>query len=40
MSAPDGAGQEAGVGRKVFVGADIDQGRRICRADQPNQLVR
>src|SRR6202040_4458377 len=40
MIASYGAGDEPRVGGKVLVGAHVDQGRRIRRADQAGKFVR
>ena len=39
MAAPDRAGNQPGIGGKILVGADVDQGRGVRRADQPSKFV-
>ena len=34
MAAPDGAGNQPRVGGEILVGANVDQGRHVRRADQ------
>ena len=39
MAAAHGAGNEPGIGAEVLVGANVDQGRAMRRADEARQLV-
>ena len=39
MAAPDRAGNQPRIGGKILVGADVDQGRGLRRADQAGKFV-